>query len=368
MSEEPCHDELCKSGLSEATTQSSTCTSGVIKNSGVVNNQPTTSPRDTQKGRQLTEAADHVPNVETNISSHCERKQCCSSSPGIPSVQMSDVKYSKKDEIGRGTFGVVYRGSWAGTYVAVKQINVRNVKLFQNRVKREIEVHSRIRHPNIVQLMAVGTEKNQLYIISEYINGANLEEVLFTGADFKIHNKPYVASQLCQAVSYMHCNGIIHRDIKPANVLVTKDTLVTKVCDMGISKLKEMHQTLQGGTQLGVPGTPAYMAPECLLEKQAATPASDVWSLGVTLIELFTEQDAWNLDDDGDSAGEEELVSPLQPLYAIMKRREKPESLKLMSASCNNAVVTSNVSICLDYEPLQRPSAYSLIKCFPRTV
>ena len=100
-----------------------------------------------------------------------------------------------------------------------------------------------------------------------------------------------------QAVTYLHALKlpVIHRDIKPANVLISRQSGVAKLCDMGISKLKEI-QTMTKTTS-GIPGTPSYTVPECLLQNKKATVHSDIWSLASTLPELYTEKECWELDD-----------------------------------------------------------------------
>ena len=77
--------------------------------------------------------------------------------------------------------------------------------------------------------------------------------------------------------SFIH--SFIHRDIKPANVLVAKGSLITKLCDMGLSKVKTA-QSLSQTSSTAIPGSPSYMAPECLVEKRKAIVHSDVWSYG----------------------------------------------------------------------------------------
>ncbi|EDO32814.1 predicted protein, partial [Nematostella vectensis] len=196
--------------------------------------------------------------------------------------------------IGRGAFGTVYKATWAGTPVAVKVIRVRNARSVSSELENEVSVHCLVRYPNIIQLMWVSFLKNSVYIISELIDGKNLDDILFeeTDADESIalnmQDKFFVSRQLCQAVAYLHNlkPQVLHKDIKPANVLVANVGLVTKLCDMGLSKLKN-SQTLTH-TAAACPGTPYYLSPECLLNRNSASASSDVWSLACTLIELFT--------------------------------------------------------------------------------
>ena len=90
--------------------------------------------------------------------------------------------------------------------------------------------------------------------------------------------KESIRKNCIQAVAYLRAlkPPVIHRDIKPANVLISRQSGVAKLCDMGISKLKEI-QTMTKTTS-GIPGTPSYMAPECLLQNKKATVDSDIWS------------------------------------------------------------------------------------------
>ena len=163
---------------------------------------------------------------------------------GVPFIDRQDLQYDPKlDEIGRGTFGAVYKASWAGTAIAVKQMKVRQMKMMKSVIQSEIHVHSKIRHPNIVQIMAVAMGKSAVYIVSELVDGSNLDELLFSSDEddtraFTITDdkKPFMGQQITQAVAYLHNlkPPILHRDIKPANVLVAIGSYITKLCDMGL--------------------------------------------------------------------------------------------------------------------------------------
>ena len=291
----------------------------------------------------------------------------------LPVVEKDEVIL--KDEIGRGSFGTVYKGLWAGTDVAVKHIKVRNAKRLQAGVESEIKMHSLVRHPNIVQIMAISFLKNAIYLVSELIKGPNLDDLLFSSDDkndthFTIQrcNKLHLAKQICQAVAYLHNlkPPVVHRDIKPANVFVDEATQVTKLCDMGLSKLKSA-QSVSHTTSTGIPGTPSYMAPECLLERKKATVNSDVWSLAVTLIELFTETDCWGeqLQDNGaQRESHEEDESAVDSLLALMKKKDSPRSLGLLSTTVGNSF-QGILEDCFQYDISKRPRAIALVSKFP---
>ena len=180
--------------------------------------------------------------------------------PAVPVLDKKEITFS--EEIGRGSFGVVFIGSWAGTDVAVKVLKLRNARRLQSVIETEVRVHDMIRHPNIVQIMAVSILKNSIYVVSEYINGRNLDEVLFgegeesTKLTIQGNDKMNVARQISQAVAYLHNlkPPVVHRDIKPANVLIAKGSLITKLCDMSLSKLKT-EQSLSRSTAIA--GSPS---------------------------------------------------------------------------------------------------------------
>ena len=128
--------------------------------------------------------------------------------PAVPVVDKEEITFF--DENGRGSFSVVYKASWAGTDVAVKVLKMRNARRLQSVIETEVRVHGMIRHPNIVQIMAVSILKNSIYIVSEYIAGLNLDDVIFgegegsTKITLEGHDKACVGTQISQAVAYLH--------------------------------------------------------------------------------------------------------------------------------------------------------------------
>lgn len=165
-----------------------------------------------------------------------------------------------------------------GTPIALKHIKLRNARSMNSIIETEVQVHTLLRHPKIIQIMAISLLKNSVYIVSELVYGFNLDELLFCDESAEAYSyretllvdKVLIAKQICQAVTYLHylTPPVVHRDIKPGNILVGKKTAVTKLCDMGLSKLKTRLATTMTS---GILGTPQYLAPECLLEIHAGT-------------------------------------------------------------------------------------------------
>lgn len=207
------------------------------------------------------------------------------------------------------------------------------------------------------------------------IDGLNLEELLFgDGNDKETLNietcdKLDAGKQVCQAVAYLHNlkPPVVHRDIKPANVMVARATHKTKLCDMGLSKLKST-QSLSKTTTTSVPGTPFYMAPECIVGKKKATIQSDVWSLACTLLELFTQKDCWEdvLEDKAASVEEEgQNDGIVNPLIDVMKAEAVPGPLQLLSSSTVGASFEQILKGCFQYDSDKRPGAIDLVHAFP---
>ena len=144
----------------------------------------------------------------------------------VPLIDQSDLKFGRNEDdiIGEGGFGKVYRGSWGGTEVTIKEIktHVRGRSQQEVFMAKEIQIHSRIRHPSIVLIMAAANTNQSVLIISDNIQGSNLEEVIF-GEKKQIldGNKENFVVQMYRAVAYLHARipQIIHQDIKPANIL-----------------------------------------------------------------------------------------------------------------------------------------------------
>lgn len=160
--------------------------------------------------------------------------------------------YDKQDVLGMGSYGTVFKGELNGTTVAVKKVKVKRAETAKKVVAQEIVIHKSITHPNIVTFMGASMEKNFLYIITEYIDGTNMEDVIF---DCEVKEqfpklipivKRKISIQGLQALAYLHnqAKTIIHCDVKPANVLVTRQYDVAKLCDLGISKVRSSEKTL----------------------------------------------------------------------------------------------------------------------------
>ncbi|HEY2846637.1 MAG TPA: serine/threonine-protein kinase, partial [Pyrinomonadaceae bacterium] len=134
---------------------------------------------------------------------------------------------------------------------------------------------------------------DELLIFMEYVDGQGLDERL-ARSSFAVEDVLAAFRRVCEAVGYMHANGIVHRDIKSQNIKIAANGTV-KLLDFGIAKQETSHGLTQTG---GVIGTPTYLSPE-QLRGGKASPQTDIWALGVLLYEMLTGR----LPFEGDSIG-----------------------------------------------------------------
>lgn len=215
----------------------------------------------------------------------------------ITEVKRQDVIFH--NQLGAGAFGTVYRGTWAGTDFAIKEISLKRVsETLKKQIMTEVLIHSQLRHPNITQLVAIVWEPTAICLLSELVTGTSLEDWIFTtGVQDQLPltgRKVHVMKQLLQAICYMHCQQppVVHGDVKPANVLLAWDSTV-KLCDMGLSRIRNRQSALLSAHAGQIVGTPAYMAPEVYLEGKATSTCTDMWSVGITFLELLTRKESW---------------------------------------------------------------------------
>lgn len=196
-------------------------------------------------------------------------------------------------EIGRGGAGSVYlaHDKKLDRQVAIKILDLDSsldksiVEEMEKRFEKEAKAIAKLVHPNIVDIYDFGQEDGKHFMVIELLNGESLAKQINKIKNLPIIDILNIALQLCSAVSYAHSHGVIHRDIKPANVMLIQDDRV-KLTDFGIAQL---NNDKLGLTQAGsILGSILYIPPEQLVDSHKVDKRADVYSLGVTLFQLFT--------------------------------------------------------------------------------
>jgi len=146
----------------------------------------------------------------------------------------------------------------------------------ERRLRTEIDILTRVKHPNIVCLKDIFEDPNHLYIVMELISGGELFDKIVERGSFSEKETSELVSKILSAVEYLHSNGIAHRDLKPENLLLKAgDITEVMLSDFGLSKIIGEDTMMQTAC-----GTPYYVAPE-VLSATGYGPEVDLWSVGV---------------------------------------------------------------------------------------
>jgi serine/threonine protein kinase len=201
-------------------------------------------------------------------------------------------KYKIGAPLGSGGFGTVYlaHDTWIDKKVAIKVPHRQNLDFGE--LLREPRLLASVNHPNIVAITTAEKQDGVFFIVMEYVQGETLENIIGTRGALDLTRALDFTCQICNAVDHAHRQGVIHRDLRPANVLVGENDML-KVADFGTSRFLEI--AAHGTTVIG---SPPYMAPEQFQGK--AVFASDIYSLGVTMYQMFTGVLPYNTPMPGD--------------------------------------------------------------------
>ena len=208
----------------------------------------------------------------------------------VPTSTMRIGKFEIDGELGHGAMGVVYgaRDPSIGRRVAIKTLRLADptgpdAADLRERFKREARAAGVLQHPAIVTIHDVGESEGNPYIAMEYLDGANLADILRASGAMERSQAVSILAQIAEGLDYAHDHGIVHRDVKPANVVLTSGGVV-KITDFGIAKLESAEQLTRAGHFVG---TPNYTAPEQLAGKPVDGRA-DTYSLAVMAYELLS--------------------------------------------------------------------------------
>ncbi|HKD74673.1 MAG TPA: protein kinase, partial [Ktedonobacterales bacterium] len=173
-------------------------------------------------------------------------------------------RYEAINIIATGGMATVYRG-WdhtIGRYVAIKALHIPEDPLSDpfavERFRREAQAAAQIAHPNVVMIYDFVEERENQFLIMEFVDGTNLKRYIADRGPLPANRALGIAEQVCAALTAAHARGMVHRDIKPQNILLTPDGRV-RLTDFGIVRVADSDALTHSGIVLG---TADYLSPE----------------------------------------------------------------------------------------------------------
>jgi serine/threonine protein kinase len=269
------------------------------------------------------------------------------------------TKYQLGNCIGRGQFGSVYRSLnlSTGQMVAIKRIRLSGLKEAEvSDVMREVELLQRLSHPGIVKYEGMSRDDAFLNIVLEFVENGSLGQTLRAFGKFNERLVASYVAKILEGLNYLHSEGVVHCDLKAANILSTKNGNI-KLSDFGVSLNMRAVEHFAERTSIGraaandgmrspneVAGTPNWMAPE-VIKLQGASPKSDIWSLGCTIVELLTGKPPYS-----------DLGNSMTVLFRIVEDPVPPVPHSV------SPELKDFLTLCFTKNPENRPSAALLFE------
>ncbi|XP_022761124.1 serine/threonine-protein kinase BLUS1-like [Durio zibethinus] len=280
---------------------------------------------------------------------------------------LDSESYKIIDEIGVGVSAVVYKAECVpmnSTIVAIKAIDLDQSKADFDKIRRETNIMSLLSHPNILNAHCSFTVDRRLWVVMPFMSGGSLQSIVSSSFPDGLTEQSIaiVLKETLNALSYLHNQGHLHRDIKAGNILMDSNGSV-KLADFGVSaSIYESRSGYGLGSSTSssplmltdVTGTPYWMAPEVIHSHTGYSFKADIWSFGITALEL---------------AHGRPPLSHLPPSKSLIMKITKrfrfsdyENSSKKGKSKKFTKAFMDMVASCLDQDPAKRPSANKLLK------